>query len=133
MAAIGEKVIYATGRRKRAVARVFMFSGKGKRTINERDIKVYFNNENQERIIEQPLELLNVAGLYDVIATVVGGGMSGQAGAVRLGISRCLAQLDEQFRKTLRHNGFMTRDAREVERKKYGLAGARRRYQFSKR
>lgn len=130
---ITDKTLQATGRRKRAVARVFLKPGKGKRTINQREVREFFNRETHERIIEQPLELLNVAGLWDVEATVKGGGVTGQAEAVQLGISRCLAQVDEETRKSLRQNGFMTRDAREVERKKYGQAKARKRYQFSKR
>jgi small subunit ribosomal protein S9 len=93
----------------------------------------YFRSSIHERTVEEPLELVSAAGLYDLRATVEGGGHSGQAGAIRLGVSRCLARVDEKFHKALRKEGFLTRDAREVERKKYGRSGARKRYQFSKR
>lgn len=108
-------------------------TGKGKRTVNNCDIKDYFHSDIHENSIEHPMELLNTSGLYDMKATVKGGGISGQAGAVRLGVSRCLAAIDEKNRKILRKAGLLTRDAREVERKKYGQAKARKRYQFSKR
>ena len=110
-----------------------LISGKGKRVVNGSNIKDYFHSAIHENSIEHPLELLNLAGLYDMKATVNGGGISGQAGAVRLGVSRCILKIDEKHRKILRKAGLLTRDAREVERKKYGQAKARKRYQFSKR
>jgi small subunit ribosomal protein S9 len=125
--------MYATGRRKRSTARVFLSLGKGKRIVNDREMKEYFPRAAHIMNIEQPMDLLNVAGLYDMNVTVCGGGDSGQAGAIRLGISRCLARLSEENKKALRKAGFLTRDSREVERKKYGQAKARKRYQFSKR
>jgi len=128
-----EKLFHAIGRRKRAVARVYVEPGKGKRTINEKDIKDFFRCELHERTVELPLELLNVAGLYNIRVSVSGGGSAGQAGAIQLGVSRCLAEIDEKSHKALRDAGLLTRDSREVERKKYGRSGARKRYQFSKR
>ncbi len=128
-----EKQFHAIGRRKRAVARVFVLPGKGKRTVNERDIKEYFRCELHERTVELPLELLAVAGLYNISASVAGGGAAGQAGAVQLAVARCLSQIDDKSHKALRDAGLLTRDSREVERKKYGRSGARKRFQFSKR
>ena len=124
---------YATGRRKTSVARVWLKPGSGKITINENDLKDYFRRQTLQLVVRQPLELLNILGSYDVLATVTGGGWSGQAGAIKLGLARCLNQLDEKNRKPLREAGFLTRDARVVERKKYGRKKARKRFQFSKR
>jgi small subunit ribosomal protein S9 len=127
------EVIRATGRRKTAVAQVRLVRGSGRRLVNGREIRSYFNRDSLVDLAEGPLALTNNSVTYDVIAKVVGGGLTGQAGAIRLGIARALLQVDEGFRKPLRGAGFLTRDSRMVERKKYGLAGARRRFQFSKR
>ena len=124
---------YGTGRRKRAVARVFLRPGSGKITINKRHFSDYFSRELYRAVIQEPLQKTNQRDSFDIIATVVGGGSTGQAGAIRHGISRALVNFSEEFRKPLRKAGLLTRDAREVERKKYGLKGARARYQFSKR
>lgn len=123
----------ATGKRKNAIACVILKPGKGERTVNGRPIKEYLRGEMLVRTVEEPFQTLEAGGSYDVIARVRGGGLSGQAGALRLGISRALARISEDNRKKLRDKGFMTRDPRVVERKKYGQAGARRRFQFSKR
>ncbi len=133
MTLITDTVLSATGRRKRAVARVRLIAGKGKREINGRDMKEYFHSAIHENTVEAPMELINVAGLYDLKVNVDGGGIAGQAGAIRLGIARCLLKLDEKNRETLKKAGLLTRDSREVERKKYGQAKARKKYQFSKR
>lgn len=124
---------YATGRRKSSIARVRLKLGTGNIEVNKKSLIDYFKRETLKMIIEQPLEKTETLGKFDIIADVRGGGLSGQAGAVRLGISRVLLKYDEELRPTLRANGFLTRDPREKERKKYGLAGARKRYQFSKR
>ena len=124
---------YATGRRKGAVARVWLSSGKGDITVNNMSLLDYFGREILKMVIEQPLDVTDMLGKVDVKATVKGGGKSGQAGAMRLGISRALVLGDESFRQSLRGKGLLTRDPREKERKKYGLAGARKRYQYSKR
>ncbi|MDR3237908.1 MAG: 30S ribosomal protein S9 [Spirochaetia bacterium] len=125
--------MYATGRRKTSVARVWVKQGSGKVEINKMPISEYFRRGTLELIVKQPLEYIGNVANYDVYATVSGGGWSGQAGAVRMGIARCLVQFDEKRRKPLRDGGFLTRDAREVERKKPGQKKARKRYQFSKR
>ena len=125
--------MYATGRRKTSVARVWVKTGSGKIEINRMPIDEYFRRGTLELIVKQPLEHMGQAANYDVFATVSGGGWSGQAGAVRMGIARCLVQFDEKSTKPLREGGFLTRDAREVERKKPGQKKARKRYQFSKR
>jgi len=125
--------IYATGRRKDAIARVWIKPGSGKVTVNNRDWKTYFARPTLRMIIGQPLNVSDRAGQYDVICTVVGGGLSGQAGALRYGISRALADYEPKLRPVLKSNGFLTRDSRVVERKKYGRRKARRRFQFSKR
>ena len=125
--------IYATGRRKESVARVWLTPGTGKITVNKEPIADYFRRETLGLIVRQPLEHVGQLDKYDVIATVKGGGWSGQAGAMRLGIARCLVQFDERDRKPLREKGFLTRDAREVERKKPGQKKARKKFQFSKR
>lgn len=124
---------YATGRRKGAVARVWLSQGKGDITVNNMSLLDYFGREILKMVIEQPLDVTEMLGKVDIKATVKGGGKSGQAGAMRLGISRALVLSDESFRKPLRGKGLLTRDPREKERKKYGLAGARKRYQYSKR
>ncbi len=124
---------YATGRRKKSIARVWIKPGTGNITINKQPISDYFRRKTLELIVRQPLELLNQVGSYDIHATVKGGGWSGQAGAIKLGIARCLVHMDEKSRKPLREAGFITRDSREVERKKYGRKKARKRFQFSKR
>ncbi len=124
---------YGTGRRKRSVARVFLRPGTGKITINKREITDFFKREIYRIIIQEPLKVTEQTESFDVFATVKGGGTTGQAGALRHGLSRALVNFSEEFRIPLRKAGFLTRDAREVERKKYGLRGARARYQFSKR
>ena len=124
---------YGTGRRKSSVARVYLVPGTGKITINKRDIDEYFGLETLKVIVRQPLTLTETAEKYDVIATVKGGGFTGQAGAVRHGISRALLTVDADFRPVLKKAGFLTRDPRMKERKKYGLKKARRAPQFSKR
>ena len=123
----------ATGRRKSSTARVVMSVGKGSFIINKREIKEYFGRNTLKMILEQPLDILNVNGKYNISVKVNGGGLSGQAGAIRLGIARCLEQINPDYRATLKEAGMMTRDSREVERKKYGQPGARKRFQFSKR
>ncbi len=124
---------YATGRRKNAVARVWVKLGTGKITINGRDQTIYFARPTQRMMIQQPFDVSERGGQFDVIATVSGGGLSGQAGAVRHGISQALTKFEPALRGTIKANGFLTRDSRVVERKKYGRAGARARFQFSKR
>ena len=129
-----EKVVfYGTGRRKKAIARVRLVDGKGNITINGKNIDEYLGMETLKVIVKQPLVLTNTLDKYDVIATVVGGGYTGQAGAIRHGISRALLQANGEFRLSLKQNGFLTRDSRMKERKKYGLKKARRAPQFSKR
>ena len=128
------KVIARTvGRRKSAVARVQLESGKGNIVINKREFDDYFHREIHKKLLMEPLDAVGVAGQYDIKASVRGGGLSGQAGAIRLAIARALEKVNEDFRLTLKQGGFLTRDAREVERKKYGQPGARKRFQFSKR
>ncbi len=124
---------YGTGRRKDAVARVWVTRGSGKITVNGKELATYFARPVLRMIINQPFAALSRIGNFDVLCTVVGGGLSGQAGAVRLGISRALDAYDAEFHKALRTGGFLTRDARVVERKKYGRRKARRSFQFSKR
>jgi small subunit ribosomal protein S9 len=123
----------ATGKRKNSIACVVLRPGRGERVINGRQIAEYLRGESLLRSIEEPFELLDMGGSFDMLARVKGGGLSGQAGALRLGISRALAQVGEDCRKRLRKGGYLTRDSRIVERKKYGQAGARKRFQFSKR
>lgn len=125
--------ILATGRRKTAVARVVLTPGSGHITVNGRALEDYFPIEAHRKDILLPLELTNTRGRFDIRATVSGGGISGQAGAIRLGIARALVEFDEEFRKILRPAGLLTRDPRMVERKKYGQRKARKRFQFSKR
>lgn len=125
--------LVAVGRRKTSTARVRLVSGTGKVTVNKKDIKEYFPRESLQIHALEPLTSTDMAGKYDVIALASGGGPSGQAGAVRLGIARALVKLDEELRKALKPIGAMSRDPRMKERRKYGLAKARKRYQFSKR
>ncbi|MBL8686913.1 MAG: 30S ribosomal protein S9 [Alphaproteobacteria bacterium] len=124
---------YATGKRKNAVARVWLKRGSGKIVVNGRDIGTYFARPVLQMIINQPFVTSNRSGQYDVMCTVLGGGLSGQAGAVRHGISRALTYYEPDLRSVLKAGGFLTRDSRVVERKKYGKAKARRSFQFSKR
>ncbi len=124
---------YATGKRKNAIARVWIKPGLGKFTVNGREGKAYFARPVLQMLMNQPLNAANRLGQYDVWCTVVGGGLSGQAGAVRHGISKALTLFEPDLRGVLKQGGFLTRDSRIVERKKYGLAKARRRFQFSKR
>ncbi len=123
----------AVGRRKEAIARVRLVPGDGKVTVNKMPLLDFFKRETLKMIIEQPLELTETLGKYDIYANVNGGGLSGQAGAVRLGIARALLKIDEEYRPKLKHAGFLTRDPRMKERKKPGQPGARNRFQFSKR
>jgi small subunit ribosomal protein S9 len=127
------EAINALGRRKAAVARVYLSDGKGKITVNGRDYKEYFGAETLQYVVTQPLLLLNAADKYDIVVNLEGGGVKGQAEALRLGITRALVMIDEENKKPLKANGFMTRDPREVERKKPGRPKARKRFQFSKR
>ncbi|WP_240475481.1 30S ribosomal protein S9 [Vulgatibacter incomptus] len=124
---------YATGRRKEAVARVWIWPGEGKITINERPIDEYFGRETSKMVLMQALEVVDQKGKMDMNVNVCGGGLTGQAGAIRHGLSRALAKLDPELRPVLKKAGFLTRDSRAVERKKYGQPGARKRFQFSKR
>ena len=124
---------YGTGRRKSSVARVRLVPGNGKITINERDIEEYIPYETLREVVRQPLKLTETLGSYDVLVNVKGGGYSGQAGAIRHGIARALLEVDPDFRPALKRSGFLTRDPRKKERKKYGLKKARRAPQFSKR
>jgi small subunit ribosomal protein S9 len=124
---------YATGRRKSASARVFLSVGSGRVTVNNRDLDLFFGRETARMVVRQALEAVDLGKRVDVRATVVGGGTTGQAGAIRHGIARALVQYDENLRSPLRRAGFLTRDAREVERKKVGLHKARKAPQYSKR
>ena len=124
---------YGTGRRKNAVARVWIKPGNGVITINQRELSEYFGKKTLEMIVQQPLELTGTAGRYDVVATVKGGGTSGQAGAVRHGLAKALIESDGELRGALKTAGFLTRDPRMKERRKYGLKKARKASQFSKR
>ena len=131
--AAAEKFYYATGRRKTSAARVFLKPGKGTITINGKKSDDYLSRMQSRMVILQPLDLLGQLGKFDAKVTVSGGGESGQAGAIRLGITRALIAFNAEFKGTLKKAGFVTRDPRMVERKKYGRAGARRRFQYSKR
>ncbi len=124
---------HAIGRRKTAVARVYVAKGNGKITVNKRDVRNFFKQETNLYVVNQPLNLVKLADKYDFNINVLGGGISGQAGAIRLGISRALIKLNPALRAELKAAGFLTRDPRAVERKKAGKSGARKRYQFSKR
>ena len=127
------EVINSVGRRKASVARVYLKEGKGNITINKKDLKVYFPLETLQYIVTQPLNTLEVLGNFDIVVNVNGGGYSGQAEAIRLGISRSLVKLDEENKPALKAEGFMTRDSRVVERKKPGQKKARKKFQFSNR
>ena len=129
----GKPYFYGTGRRKSSVARVRVYNGTGKITINDRDIEEYFGLETLKLIVRQPLALTDTLDKFDIVCRVAGGGVTGQAGAIRHGIARALLQFDENLRPELKKAGFLTRDPRMKERKKYGLKGARRAPQFSKR
>ena len=124
---------YGTGRRKKSVARVRVYPGTGAITINKRDIDEYFGLETLKLIVNQPYEVTDTIGKFDIVCTVTGGGISGQAGAIRHGLAKALLQADEAYRPALKKAGFLTRDPRMKERKKYGLKAARRAPQFSKR
>jgi len=124
---------YATGRRKHAVARVWLQPGNGKVEINQRSLEQYFGRETSRMVFRQALELTETTGRFDVFVNVAGGGLSGQADAIRHGISRSLIKIDPAHRPSLKKAGYLTRDARQKERKKYGQRGARARFQFSKR
>ena len=124
---------YATGKRKNSIARVWLKRGKGEVTINGKTVDKYFSRPVLQMIVNQPMEVIQSAGSYEIKATVKGGGLSGQAGALRQGISKALSLYDNSLRPVLKKVGFLTRDSRVVERKKFGLAKARRSYQFSKR
>jgi len=124
---------YGTGRRKSSTARVFLTRGTGNIVVNDRPLDEFFGRETSRMIVRQPLEKVEMSDKFDINVTVEGGGMSGQAGAIRLGLTRALMEYDGELRKALRQAGYVTRDAREVERKKVGLHKARRAVQFSKR
>ena len=130
---MAQEQYYGTGRRKTSTARVFIQNGKGDITVNKKPLDIFFGRKTAQMIVRQPLELIEMVGKFDVNATVKGGGITGQAGAIRHGLTRALMQFDESLRPNLRKAGFVTRDAREVERKKVGLRKARRATQFSKR
>ena len=130
---MAKKYFYGTGRRKEAVARVRIIPGKGKITINDKTIEEFFGLETLRMIVKQPLVVTNNEAKYDVVVKVIGGGYTGQAGAIRHGLSRALLQANEENRAILKKSGFLTRDSREKERKKYGLKKARKAPQFSKR
>jgi small subunit ribosomal protein S9 len=127
------EVVNTIGRRKRAIARVYLSDGKGQITVNDKDYKEYFSFEQLHYIVDQPLNLLELKNNYDVKANLTGGGIKGQAEALRLGIARALVKIDPEYKIKLRAEGFMTRDPRTVERKKPGQPKARKRFQFSKR
>ncbi|MBR3092451.1 MAG: 30S ribosomal protein S9 [Bacteroidaceae bacterium] len=127
------EVINALGRRKAAIARIYVSEGSGKITINKRDLKDYFPSELVQYVVKQPLNLLDVAEKYDIKVNLRGGGFTGQSQALRLAIARALVKINEEDKKALRNEGFLTRDSRVVERKKPGQPKARRRFQFSKR
>ena len=128
-----ELLVTATGRRKESIARVRMKPGTGEFAVNERTLDEYFGRETSKMILKQPLEVVEQLGKVDITINVSGGGLSGQAGAIRHGISRALLKMNPDYRPVLKKAGFLTRDARVVERKKYGQPGARKRFQFSKR
>jgi len=130
---MSEDRFYATGKRKNAIARVWLKPGTGKIVINDRQIGDYFGRQTSRMVIMQPFELTQTAGRFDAVANVHGGGLSGQAGAIKHGISKALLEIDPSFRSTLKSAGFLTRDSRIKERKKYGKRGARASFQFSKR
>jgi small subunit ribosomal protein S9 len=133
MLQVEKNAFYSTGRRKQAVARVWMMPGTGKIAINKREVDDYFGRATSKMILRQPLELTETLGRYDIYVNVCGGGLSGQAEAIRLGVTRSLMKINAAFRPALKKAGYVTRDPRIVERKKYGQRGARARFQFSKR
>ncbi len=124
---------YATGRRKTSTARVFLRPGKGAITVNHREFEQFFRTDSLRMNVRRPLVLTETGDKFDILATVAGGGVNGQAGAIRLGISRALVEFNAELRRQLKKDGLLTSDSRVKERKKYGLAGARKRFQFSKR
>ena len=130
---MADQIYYSTGRRKSSSARVFLKRGAGNIIINNRNLDIYFGRETGRMIVQQPLETVKMTGQFDINVTVSGGGISGQAGAIRHGLTRALIEYDNSLRKPLREAGFVTRDAREVERKKVGLHKSRKRPQYSKR
>ena len=131
--AMASQANYGTGRRKSAVARVYIKPGKGSIVVNNKPVDEFFSRETGRMLVRQPLELLEMSSNFDISVNVTGGGESGQAGAVQLAVSRALAKLDSDLQTVLRKNGFLTRDPRSVERKKYGQPKARKRFQYSKR
>jgi small subunit ribosomal protein S9 len=131
--AAAPKKWYGTGRRKEATARVWISDGSGEITVNKRNVDKYFARETLKMILQQPLDVTELRGKIDIKVNVAGGGLSGQAGAIRHGITRALMVMNPELRSTLKKGGFVTRDPRAVERKKYGRPGARKRFQFSKR
>ena len=130
---MSETQFYGTGRRKRSTVRVYLKNGTGEINVNKRPLDKFFGRKTAQMIVRQPLELLDLVGKFDITVTVTGGGTTGQAGAIRHGLTRALMRFDESMRPALRKAGFVTRDAREVERKKVGLRKARRATQYSKR
>lgn len=130
---MAEQKFYATGRRKSSIARVWMKPGTGEITVNKRPLDIFFGRETSKMVIRQPLELTDYNGKFDIYVNVTGGGISGQAGAIRHGITKALLDVDPELRGVLKKAGFITRDSRIKERKKYGRAAARRSFQFSKR
>jgi small subunit ribosomal protein S9 len=130
---MAEQKFYATGKRKTSIARVWIKPGTGAIVVNTRPVEEYFGRETSQMVVRQPLELTDNVGKFDVIATVIGGGPSGQAGAVKHGITKALLEVNPELRTVLKKAGFITRDSRIKERKKYGKAAARRSFQFSKR
>ncbi|MFQ6673694.1 MAG: 30S ribosomal protein S9 [Fidelibacterota bacterium] len=130
---VTEPTYWAVGRRKSAVARVRMMPGKGKIVVNKKEYESYFGRVSQRKLVLEAIEIVEVGGKYDIFANVRGGGLSGQAGAIRHGIARALLKVDSNYKPVLKKAGLLTRDSRVKERKKYGLRGARRAFQFSKR
>ncbi len=130
---MAEQRFYATGKRKTSIARVWMQSGTGQILVNKRPVEEYFGRATSKMILRQPLELTDSMGKFDIFVNVLGGGPSGQAGAIKHGITKALLEVDPELRGTLKKAGFVTRDSRVKERKKYGRRGARRSFQFSKR
>ena len=130
---MAEQKFYATGKRKTSIARVWLKPGSGKIVVNQRPLDDFFGRETSKMVVHQPLELTNNVGKYDVFVNVCGGGPSGQAGAIKHGITKALLEVDPELRAVLKKAGFITRDSRAKERKKYGKAAARRSFQFSKR
>ncbi len=130
---MAEQKFYATGKRKTSIARVWMKPGTGEITVNKRPLDVFFGRETSKMVVRQPLELTDNMGKFDISVNVAGGGISGQAGAIKHGITKALLEINPDLRAVLKQAGFITRDSRIKERKKYGRAGARRSFQFSKR